>query len=73
MKRSSYKVVSDLSSWDLDAGCRHIVNQDSPANRRLKKKIRRADRKRLDRYARKVYNDDEGSDNHDERNDQNAS
>lgn len=69
MKRNSYKVTSDLSAWDLDAGCRNIVNQDSPANRRLKKKIRRADRKRLDRYARKLYNDDERSGNHDERND----
>ncbi len=50
MKRSISKRISKLSAWDLDAGCRNIVNQASPANRRLKKKIRRQDRKRLDKY-----------------------
>jgi len=58
MKRSISKRVSELSAWDLDAGCRNIVNQASPANRRLKKKIRRQDRKRLDKYSERVYNDD---------------
>jgi len=58
MRRSISKRVSELSAWDLDAGCRNIVNQASPANRRLKKKIRRQDRKRLDKYSEKVYNDD---------------
>ena len=58
MKRSINKRVSELSAWDLDAGCRNIVNQASPKNRRLKKKIRRQDRKRLDRYSERVYNDD---------------
>lgn len=59
MKRSIDKRVSELSAWDLDAGCRNIVNQASPANRRLKKKIRRQDRKRLDKYSERVYNDDD--------------
>jgi hypothetical protein len=59
MKRSINKRVSELSAWDLDAGCRNIVNQASPANRRLKKKIRRQDRKRLDKYSERVYNDDD--------------
>lgn len=58
MKRSISKRVSELSAWDLDAGCRNIVNQASPANRQLKKKIRRQDRKRLDKYSERVYNDD---------------
>lgn len=58
MKRSISKRVSELSAWDLDAGCRNIINQASPKNRRLKKKIRRQDRKRLDRYSERVYNDD---------------
>jgi hypothetical protein len=58
MKRSISKRVSELSAWDLDAGCRNIVNQASPTNRRLKKKIRRQDRKRLDKYSERVYNDD---------------
>lgn len=59
MKRSIDKRVSELSAWDLDAGCRNIINQASPANRRLKKKIRRQDRKRLDKYSERVYNDDD--------------
>lgn len=46
MNRTEYQKVSELSAWDLDAGCRNIVNQSTPANRRLKKRIRRADRKR---------------------------
>lgn len=58
MKRNEYKKVSEIASWDLDKGCRDIVNQASPANRRLKKKIRRQDRKRLDRYTEQAYNDD---------------
>lgn len=58
MKRSISKRVSELAAWDLDAGCRNIINQASPKNRRLKKKIRRQDRKRLDRYSERVYNDD---------------
>ena len=50
MKRSVYKSVSELSAWDLNAACRNIINQASLKNRRLKKKIRRQDRKRLDKY-----------------------
>lgn len=64
MSRSVYKRVSELSAWDLDRSCRPFVNQSSPANRRLKKKIRRADRKRLDSHTKKCYNEDvERSDN----------
>lgn len=59
MKRQIAKRVSELDCWDLDKGCRNIVNQDTPARRKLKKKIRRADRKRLDRYSDRVYNDDD--------------
>ena len=46
MNRTEYQKVSELSAWDLDAGCRNIIDQTTPANRRLKKRIRRADRKR---------------------------
>lgn len=65
MKRSIAKRVSEMSAWDLDKGCRNIINQQSPANRRLKKKIRRQDKKRLDRYFETCYNDDveRGADN----------
>ena len=41
MKKQIAKRVSELSAWDLDAGCRRFINQASPANRRLKKKIRK--------------------------------
>ena len=50
-KRSDYKKRDGLSEWDLDAGCRRIVNQSTPANRRLRDRLRRRARKRLDRRA----------------------
>ena len=56
MKRQITKRISELSAWDLDAGCRNFINQASPANRRLKKKIRKQDRKRVDRYIKTWYN-----------------
>lgn len=54
--RQIEKKLSGLSAWDLDAGCRNIVDQSTPARRRLKKKIRRQDRKRLDKYFTECYN-----------------
>ena len=48
-KRSDYKKRDGLSEWDLDAGCRRIVNQSTPANRRLRDRLRRMARKRLNR------------------------
>ena len=59
MNRAEYKKVDELSAWDLDKGCRNIVNQSSPANRRLKKKLRKQARKKLDKSADRVYNNDE--------------
>lgn len=57
--RQIEKKLSDLSAWDLDAGCRNIVDQSTPARRRLKKRIRRQDRKRLDKFLFKCYNNEE--------------
>lgn len=54
--RQIEKKLSGLSAWDLDAGCRNIIDQGTPARRHLKKKIRRQDRKRLDKYFTKCYN-----------------
>lgn len=56
MKPSMYKKVSELSAWDLDKTCRRYVNQSSDANRRLKKKLLRRDRKRLDKWLIACYN-----------------
>ena len=47
--RADYKKYDELSAWDLNKGCRRWINQASPANRRLKKKLRRQARKRLDK------------------------
>ena len=47
--RAGYKKYDELSAWDLNKGCRRWINQASPANRRLKKKLRRQARKRLDK------------------------
>ena len=48
-QRAGYKRYDELAAWDLDASCRRWVRQDSPANRKLKKKLRRQARKRLDK------------------------
>ena len=48
-RRAEYKRHDDLSAWDLDAGCRRIVNQAAPGMRRLKAVLRRMARKRLKR------------------------
>lgn len=48
-RRAEYKRHDELASWDLDASCRRWINQASPANRKLKKKLRRQARKRLDK------------------------
>ena len=44
-RRSDYKKVDELAAWDLDKGCRRIVNQSTPARRRLRDKLRRQARK----------------------------
>ena len=49
--RAGYKRHDELAAWDLNASCRRWINQDSPTNRRLKKKLRRQERKKLDRLA----------------------
>lgn len=51
------KRVSEISSWDLDKSCRKFIDQSSPKMRRLKKIIRKNDRKRLDNFLDKCYND----------------
>lgn len=48
--RQIEKKISELSAWDLNKGCRKYINQSTPANRRLKKIIRRQDRKRINKY-----------------------
>jgi len=48
--RSEYKKLDELSAWDLDKGCRRIVDQSTPANRRLRDRLRRQARKRVNKY-----------------------
>ena len=48
--RQIEKKISELSAWDLNKGCRKYINQSTPANRRIKKIIRRQDRKRINKY-----------------------
>lgn len=48
-KRSDYKKYDSLSEWDLDAGCRKVVDQSTPARRRLRDRLRRQARARLNR------------------------
>ena len=46
-KRGDYKKVDELSAWDLDKGCRNIVDQSTAPRRRLKKRLRKQARKRI--------------------------
>ena len=48
-KRSDYKKADGLADWDLDAGCRKIVDQSTPGRRRLRKRLKRIARKKLNR------------------------
>ena len=49
-RRSIYKKFDELSCWDLDKGCRKIVDQSRPGYRRLKSVLRKQARKRIERY-----------------------
>lgn len=46
-KRSDYKKADGIADWDLDAGCRRIIDQSTPGRRRLRKRLKRIARKRL--------------------------
>jgi hypothetical protein len=48
-KRSDYKKLDEIAAWDLDKGCCQIVNQSTPARRRLKKRLARQARKRINK------------------------
>ena len=54
-KRSDYKKLDEFAAWDIDKGCRRIVNQAAPGMRRLRDVLRRQARKRIE----KVVCDDE--------------
>lgn len=47
MQRARYKKFDELAAWDLNKGCRKFINQSSPANRRLKKRLRKQARAKL--------------------------
>ena len=46
-KHSDYKKLGEFSSWDMDRGCRKIVNQKSPGRRRLRIRLKRQERARI--------------------------
>lgn len=50
---NTYKKGSELSAWDLNPSCRKWINQDSPSNRKLKRKLLRQERKKLNRQIKK--------------------
>lgn len=54
--RAISKKVDELSAWDLNKGCRNIIDQSTPARRHLKKVLRKKSRKQLDKYFDKYYN-----------------
>ena len=51
-KRSDYKKADDLSAWDLDKGCRRIVDTSTDGRRKLRDVLRRQARKRIERVMK---------------------
>ena len=49
-KQAYYKRLDELASWDMDAGCRSIINQSAPSMRKLKKKLKHQARARIKRH-----------------------
>ena len=47
-KRSDYKKMDEIANNDIDAGCRKIVDTSTPSRRRLRDKLRRQARARLE-------------------------
>jgi len=48
-KRSDYKKMDRIDDWDLDKGCRGIIDTSTPGNRRLRDVLRKQARKRIER------------------------
>ena len=48
-KHSDHKKGDNLAAWDMDKGCRGIIDQSTPARRRLRDRLRRIARKIIDR------------------------
>lgn len=53
--KALYKRNPDFTAWDLDAGSRKYVDQSIPARRRLKKKLRRIERKKISKIIPETY------------------
>lgn len=51
-KRSDYKKHDEIAANDMDKGCRSIVNQATPGRRRLRKRLRRQARARINTVMR---------------------
>ena len=50
-KYSDYKKLDDLAANDMNKGCRHVVDQSTPARRRLRDVLKRQARKRLKKWG----------------------
>lgn len=48
-KRAFYKRLDEFVAWDMDPGCRRFINQHSPSRRKLKKRLKRQARARINR------------------------
>ena len=59
-RRSEWKRLDELSAWDLDRGCRRIINQATPGRRRLKRVLRRQARKRLNNTVKDIEPNNNG-------------
>lgn len=46
---SDYKKNGEFAALDMDRGCRRYINQSSPGNRKLRRRLKRQERARLNR------------------------
>ena len=50
---SDFKKCGEFAAWDMDRGCRRIVNQETLPRRRLKKRLKRQERARINEDAKR--------------------
>lgn len=63
-KFSDYKKLNELVAWDLDPGSRGIVNQSKKTRRKLKRKLKKQERRRIMGYTNKEENSEQSTCNY---------
>lgn len=46
-RRSDYKKRDGIADWDMNKGCRHIVDQSTPSRRKLRDRLKHRARAKM--------------------------